>query len=482
VDFYFLVDRSGSMKGQKWNKAVEALQSCMKVLGAADRAMVTFFESSFQDFAERPLPPQQLLEDKQFQALKRLGTAGGTEMRPALIHVLAIGAKHSCDRLKNLILITDAQIGNESGILELMKGAPDFPVHCFGIDVTLNDSLLLALARQQGGTFHSLNPNDNIPQVVTALGKTLGQPVLFGLQVSDGWELADAKIPNLYAGQIHYVSARSTNGKPLEVVGRGPSSERLPIQFETQAATVEAPYLHWCRSRIQRLIAEGDNKGAIAISVKSNLICVLTAFIAWDDLEKVAVASHQLVQPSLEPSDATYYRMQKMLVAPAAAAGQVIAGISECRLFDESFSAEDAELAPLQGPMARAEQELERELANNCDRMGGTDWKPLLKAIHDWIAEAKGAERSRRIAALDRLIHEIKIHFARIDSLRQDWIASATGAEQLRQIEPLDRFIHEIRTHCARLDALRQELEKQQEETKRNIHHLMQSLVEKSPA
>jgi Ca-activated chloride channel family protein len=72
VDFYFLVDRSGSMKGQKWNKAVEALQSCMKVLGAADRAMVTFFESSFQDFAERPLPPQQLLEDKQFQALKRL--------------------------------------------------------------------------------------------------------------------------------------------------------------------------------------------------------------------------------------------------------------------------------------------------------------------------------------------------------------------------------------------------------------------------
>src|SRR6266404_3551867 len=52
VDFYFLVDRSGSMAGEKWNKAAQALQSCVKVLGPADQAMVTFFESRFQDFAE----------------------------------------------------------------------------------------------------------------------------------------------------------------------------------------------------------------------------------------------------------------------------------------------------------------------------------------------------------------------------------------------------------------------------------------------
>jgi len=38
VDYYFLVDRSGSMAGEKWDKAVEALRSCMGVLGARDRA------------------------------------------------------------------------------------------------------------------------------------------------------------------------------------------------------------------------------------------------------------------------------------------------------------------------------------------------------------------------------------------------------------------------------------------------------------
>src|SRR5262249_30570696 len=150
-----------------------------------------------QDFAERPLSVGELLQDRQFQRVEKLGTAGGTELEPALKHVLEVAAKFSNGRCKNLILITDAQVGNESEILDLMKTARDFPAHCFGIDVALNDSLLLALCRQQGGTFHSLNPSDDIEQAVTSLGKTLGQPVLLDLKLSEGWELAEAVIPNL---------------------------------------------------------------------------------------------------------------------------------------------------------------------------------------------------------------------------------------------------------------------------------------------
>lgn len=309
VDFYFLVDRSGSMAGQKWVKAVEAVQSCMEVLMPEDRAMVTLFESRIQDFAECPLPPKQLLEDTRFQTLEQLGTIGGTEMEPALKHILNLAAKHSGNRDKNLILITDAQIGNEtailelitkSAILELMEPATDFPVHCFGIDVALNDSLLLGLVRQQGGTFHSMNPNDDIQGTVAALGKSLGQPVLLDLKLSEGWEIADTRIPNLYAGQIHYLSARSNGVSPMELTARTPSSEPVRMKFEKHPAVLEAPHFHWCKSRIQRLIAERDNKAAIALSTESNLICTLTAFVAWDDSEKVVVADHQLVQPNAE--------------------------------------------------------------------------------------------------------------------------------------------------------------------------------------
>jgi Ca-activated chloride channel family protein len=427
VDFYFLVDRSGSMRGEKWNKAVEALQSCIRVLGPGDRAMITFFESGFRDFAERPLPVQQLTQDRQFECIQRLGTDGGTEMRPALDHVLNLAATHSQGRDKNLILITDAQIGNESAILHLMKGMPDLPVHCFGIDVALNDSLLLALCRQQGGTFHSLSPNDNIEGAVTSLGKTLGQPVLLDLKLSDGWEMADARIPHVYAGQIHYLSARSTDGMPLELTARSPKLESVRMPFEKQSGSMEAPYLHWCRSRIQRRMAEGREKEAVALSVQANLLCPLTAFVAWDEAEKVTVASHSLVQPNMEllsksVAGMSYGRARAFPRSPRGTA-MVFGTRSDDNTKFGGGSVRDVGSGPIE------ELVVECQLTDMCDRAGVAEWQLLVKAILDWIAEAKDAERSRRIKSVNRLLEEIKPHAQRLEQFK----ASPQEKDEARQ-------------------------------------------------
>ncbi len=413
VDFYFLVDRSGSMQGEKWNKAAQALQSCMKVLGPADRAMITLFETHFQDFAERPLSVHELLEDRQFQSVVNLGTGGGTELRPALAHVLEVAAKHSAHKCKNLILITDAQVGNDSAIVELMKPARDFPVHCFGIDVALNDSLLLALCRQQGGTFHSLNPNDDIEGAVTALGKTLGQPVLLDLQLSAGWELADAVLPNLYAGQIHYVSARysqcaeasgRSNAPALELKARTAGGQPVSIALDQQTATLEAPYLHWYRSRIQRLIADLDHDAAVALSVKSNLICPLTAFIAWDESEKVPVASHQLVQPAHELCE-TLFSLAPSTDYMLHSNSRAFRRFSWKRGITREFNSVIPDLAK----RSADEIQLKRGLSDLCHRNGVTGWEELVKTIFDWIAKAKEPERAERISRVLDLFGELML-------------------------------------------------------------------------
>ena len=146
-------------------------------------------------------------------------------------------------------------------------------------------------------------------RAVTSLAATLGQPVLLDIQLPEGWDFAEAKIPNLYAGQIHYLSARGTANAPLELTARKRIlAKHTRIQFEKQTAPGAAPYLHWCRSRINRLMAEGDIQTAITLSVRSNLICPLTAFIAWDETEKVTVASHQLVQPCMELQESSQSR------------------------------------------------------------------------------------------------------------------------------------------------------------------------------
>jgi Ca-activated chloride channel family protein len=293
-DVYFLVDRSGSMRGEKWEKAIQALHGCVGVLSPKDRVWVTLFESTFQDFDAEPALPAALLADRRFRDLAAVGTTGGTEMEPALRHILAKVKQFSQDRPAVLVLITDAQIGNEGEIVALMREHPELPVHCFGIDTTLNDSLLLDLVRQQGGTFHALEPSEDVAGRVTQLGRTLRQPVLTGLQVSEGWELAAGAMPNLYAGQTHLVSVRSQGApesKRLTVAARDHRNQPVKLNFKLAAVTEAAPRLRWCKERLVSLAAKDDKAAAIALSRESNLLCPLTAFVAWDNQEKVAVAA-----------------------------------------------------------------------------------------------------------------------------------------------------------------------------------------------
>jgi hypothetical protein len=268
-----------------------------------------------------------------------------------------------------------------------------------------------------------MNPNDDIQGAVTALSKTLGQPVLLDLQLPAAWEMAEARIPNLYAGQIHYVSARSKSGQAIELTARTPASERVRIQFENQPTTVEAPYLHWCRSRIDRLIAEGDNKQAIALSTESNLACRLTAFIAWDESEKVTVASHHLAQPSMELGSpefddlcgqgALYSIMPSMARHAPRAAKSALA---------RSFLMDlpDRVSRSLRETASPASRDFEFELAELCRRIGGVGWNDWLRAIHDWLTNAPDLERSKGVEALCRLIEEIKVLVSQIEAWKRD--------------------------------------------------------------
>jgi len=299
MDFYFLVDRSGSMAGTKWEKAVEAVQASVKNLGEHDRVMVTLFDSQSYDFSEAPMAPQKILKDKNFQKLVDMSVDGGTEMLPALKHVVQLAETHSKDRFKSVILITDAEVGNDTEILKALKCAADLPIHCFGIDNNLNDALLRDLARQQDGTFNSLNPDEDVAKIISDLALTIRHPVLKGLTLSTGWETAFASLPPLYSGQVYHASACSTGRHPLILTGSDDRNQPVQIQAAEQPATNASPYLNWCKQTIERCISENREQDAIALSVESNLICPLTAFIAWDEQEKVSVAAHLLMQPSV---------------------------------------------------------------------------------------------------------------------------------------------------------------------------------------
>jgi len=306
-DLYFLIDRSGSMQGLKWQKAVEAFRAFLGGLGEQDRVWATFFESRYRDLAEKPLPARELASDAGVQSLEALGTGGGTELFPALAHVLKKIETHSTGRPVSLLLITDGQVANERAILQQLAGHAELRVHVFGIDIAINDGFLQKLAAQHHGSACLLSPQDDIVGAVKRLGERLGRPVLTAIRTPEGWELAGQEMPDLHADEVLSL--------PLRARGKSPRPERAvsleamrpdgqPARYSFDLAKTESPAVRllWAKRRIDFLLAQGQAKEAIALAKECNLVCDGTAFVAWDETEKVPVSApdREVYQPAMQ--------------------------------------------------------------------------------------------------------------------------------------------------------------------------------------
>lgn len=178
----------------------------------------------------------------------------------------------------------------------------------------------------------------------------------------------------------------------------------MSFRFNEVPVTGEAPCLHWCKARIQRKLAEGKDQEAIQLSVTSNLLCRLTAFVAWDEAEKVIVAQHAIVQPSMELADTC------CIPAMPLATGAMELRAPPCASFD----------APLQRRSFSAPSLLNRffgkrlhgsvsELHKACRRLGGDQWKGPFNAIAKWVEQAPSDAARRKAKPLKRLVQKITL-------------------------------------------------------------------------
>lgn len=312
-DVYFLLDQSGSMEGLNWQKSIQALHAFVQELGPKDRVWITFFESGYEDFSEQPMTRDALLADPMFLDLELLGTRGGTELLPALEHVMLKLAEHSAGRQTRLVLITDGQVGNEDQVLRRMNSlrARRVPVHCFGIDTAVNDALLKAMASRTGGRCALMTPEEDIPAAVKALAVVLRSPVLTGLTLGNGGDVAVTvtvdddrlTLPDLHAGEVTLLPVQvAASTAQVTLRGTLPDGSAWTQTFDMEQAlgSDEAPRLLWARNRTRHLLASGRAAEAVALSVAHNVVCKGTSFAAWDEAEKVPVAKREVYQPSLE--------------------------------------------------------------------------------------------------------------------------------------------------------------------------------------
>ena len=165
----FVIDRSGSMSGEKLHYTKQAVQYAAGHLATSDTASLTVFDEA----VEVLYPAQPLTLRDEFKAMvTRIFPGGCTNLSGGLLAGYGEVKKNVKDgQVNRVILLTDG-LANE-GIVEpeqLCKKVAGMresgvAVTTLGVGDDFDEDLLTALAEQSGGNYYFIDSPDNIPAI-----------------------------------------------------------------------------------------------------------------------------------------------------------------------------------------------------------------------------------------------------------------------------------------------------------------------------
>ncbi len=304
TEVIFVLDASGSMQGSSYRQAKRALQIMLKALPERVRFNVFRFGSTYESLwdTSRAATPQNVEEALSY--LQRSSAdLGGTEMlRP----LQAIYRERPAEgAVRNMVLLTDGEIGNEDQVISLARTAPgQIRLFTVGIGYGPNDYLVRQVARASGAESVIIPPGERLEMPILRLFKYLwGQPYeRIRLDLPEAEQVPRNQLA--YPGRTTGIFARipATSDTDLATVKvkaqRGGKKLYWDVPLERLPAEVSPLPQLWARETI-REIEEGDSGGsrqrerrasagrrrAIQISRKYGVLCRATSYLIIEKRE-----------------------------------------------------------------------------------------------------------------------------------------------------------------------------------------------------
>jgi Ca-activated chloride channel family protein len=411
-DVYCLLDCSGSMEGSNWEGACKALASFLPRLGPEARVWITLFESKVHDHDSKLVRAAELDLGPNGEKICNFGTRGGTELVPALRHLGEKIRQHSTERDTAVLLITDGQVGNEAQVIKEARSLR-CPLHIVGVAMTMNDALG-AVSTATGGRSVFLAPGQDIPSAIERFAPVLRAPVLTDLALPVGWTTADGeKLRNLVDGDDVIIPlSASADAPPLFIAAQDTSDGMLKLVPEEHV--LPGAGLAWARARVRHLDFKHRWSDSLAIAKEFNILSEKSAFVAWDEAEKVPVAQTELFQPAMAVAEDMNVRYS--LSAPA---DYCSAPPPEPRVRIK-HGGTGGKMAPPKSPAEKSQEQLTRYLVRlHEDLQRFWDPQPIPARLQDIFDELKAllaaseepdfAERvARLLEALLKELHQIR--------------------------------------------------------------------------
>jgi Ca-activated chloride channel family protein len=336
-DLILVLDHSGSMDGEKFSQAQEALRYILRNLNPEDRFNVIAFSTGLETYASRLSPASQAADAIRW--VDGLSALGSTDINRALLEAAYLA---DSERPTYLIFLTDGLptegVVDSQQILDNFQGAApgNLRLFAFGVGYDVDTFLLDSLSQAHHGSSTYVLPGQRLDEILSAFYARISTPLLTDLQLDFGgmatYDLYPSPLPDLFRGsQIVLVGRYRQGGRATLRLSGTVNGQPQRFEFPDQrfAASLEdlsagerdvlasLPRL-WATRKIGYLLNQVRLQGAdqeiidqiVKLSIRYGIVTPYTSYLVTEPLLLGAAEQDRIANEA-------FSQMQSMATAPA---------------------------------------------------------------------------------------------------------------------------------------------------------------------
>ncbi len=294
----FVLDRSGSMSGERIDAAKRAIASALKALRETDSFELIAFDDEAECFSEKACVASPKNVKKALGWLAKIDARGGTVALPALVKSCTTAVPTSVAR--TVLFVTDGDVGNDQELLEVTRHFdPATRLFVLGIGLAPSNAMLSRLARLGGGSYLALEDGDDIEAEMTRFRLECNGPMAMNLREVGATKTAHC---DLFAGRSSSFFIEASRAS-VSIEG---SDGAFVGKCTVVRTTLDLGSI-WARGIIERLedriISEPESRDELEehiaqLGVKHRLLTRFTSFVAVDEQSNVHGEPIAIAQPT----------------------------------------------------------------------------------------------------------------------------------------------------------------------------------------
>jgi Ca-activated chloride channel homolog len=329
-DLILVLDRSGSMDGEKFQQAQQATRYILDNLNQGDRFNLVTFSTGIQTYASGLKPASEAAEARSW--LDSLQAEGSTDINRALLEAAAMVDP---ERSTYLIFLTDGLptegvTDSQSILSNFAANARDnLRLFAFGVGYDVDTILLDTLSQDHHGRSTYVQPGMNLDEMLSSFYSSISTPVLTNLELDfsdlSTYDLYPHPLPDLFAGSQVILMGRYRGGDKTDITLTGEvNGERQTFTFADQvfeekssvnSAQASIPRL-WATRKIGYLLNQIRLQGAnqeiidqiVRLSIRYGIVTPYTSYLVTEQAPLGEAEQQRL-------ANETFSKMQAMPTA-----------------------------------------------------------------------------------------------------------------------------------------------------------------------